>query len=205
MKLYIARHGETDWNIEPARCQGWTDVPLNKKGLKQAEDIAQIAKSKNIQKIFSSHLKRARETAQIIAAHLDIDYETDKRFAEAKKGLWEGMTFLDIAAEYSAIWKHWLEAPYTAPVPEGETLCEVIVRAGPAISEIAVRSNVDTLIISHGGPISGLRCISEGLQFDRIHEMHPDNGQLFNLAIEPFIMLNENVVSSPYDNVPRWS
>lgn len=209
MNLYIARHGETDWNKEPARCQGWTDVPLNKKGLEQAEEIARAAKKKQIKKIYSSHLKRARETAQVVAALLDIDVQVDKRFAEARKGLWEGIPFLKIEQEYPEIWKQWLESPYLAPIPDGETLCDVVLRAGPAISEIAARNTEDTLIISHGGPISALRCINEGVEFDRIHEMHPGNGQLFNLAIEPFIILNDKVVKSPFDDHPlnaiRWS
>lgn len=194
MKLYIARHGETDWNREPARCQGWADIPVNKKGEQQAARIAFEAGTKNISKIFSSHLQRAAQTAAIIASELGVPYETDKGLAEARKGSWEGMPFSQIEAEYSEIWAQWLETPFTAPIPGGETISEVAARACRSIKNFLEQDAGNILLISHGGPVSALRCISEKLSFGRFHSMHPGNGQLFKLAIEPFIMLNEDTI-----------
>lgn len=63
--IYIVRHGQTDWNLE-GRYQGRTDIDLNETGIKQAEKIRQELKSVKFDKVFSSPLKRAYKTAQII-------------------------------------------------------------------------------------------------------------------------------------------
>ena len=64
--LYFVRHGETDWNREPVRCQGWADVALNEAGRRQAREQGLRLRGAGIQAIVSSHLRRARETAELI-------------------------------------------------------------------------------------------------------------------------------------------
>lgn len=63
--IYLVRHGQTDWNIEH-RIQGQTDVPLNATGRAQAVELSEKLSNFNIQKIISSDLSRAKETAEII-------------------------------------------------------------------------------------------------------------------------------------------
>ena len=70
MLLYLIRHGETDWNIEQ-RCQGFSDIPLNKRGRQQAEAIARSLSDTKVTAIYSSTLCRAHETASIIAKYHD--------------------------------------------------------------------------------------------------------------------------------------
>ena len=64
--IYIVRHGQTDWNVE-GRNQGRTDIELNETGIKQAEEIAKKLEGKKFDMVFSSPLKRAYKTAQIIS------------------------------------------------------------------------------------------------------------------------------------------
>ena len=64
--IYLVRHGQTDWNIEKKHTQGHTDIPLNENGKKQAEQLAQSISNLKIDKIISSDLLRAKETAEII-------------------------------------------------------------------------------------------------------------------------------------------
>ena len=73
--LYIFRHGETDWNKE-GKMQYWTDIELNETGLQQATKNAEILKDKNIQHIYSSPLKRAYKTAEILANTINVDITT---------------------------------------------------------------------------------------------------------------------------------
>lgn len=90
MKIYIVRHGKTDWNVS-GLIQGKTDIPLNKIGEKQAE----IAKEKIEDKIdicFSSPLKRAIKTAQILS---DVNPIIDKRLVERNMGEFEGKPALN--------------------------------------------------------------------------------------------------------------
>ena len=70
MKIYMIRHGQTDWNLA-GKIQGKTDVPLNEEGRAQARFLAEAMKSRPAAKVFTSPLKRARETAQAVAEALD--------------------------------------------------------------------------------------------------------------------------------------
>ena len=76
--IYLVRHGQTDWNLE-GRYQGRIDIKLNSKGIEQAKEIKEKLKEIKFDKVFSSPLKRALETAQIIT---DNDIEIDERLIE---------------------------------------------------------------------------------------------------------------------------
>lgn len=84
--IYIVRHGQTDWNVE-GRNQGRTDIELNGTGIKQAEETAKKLEGKKFDMVFSSPLKRAYKTAQIIC---DGDIIPDERLIERCNGDLEG-------------------------------------------------------------------------------------------------------------------
>lgn len=84
--IYIVRHGQTDWNIE-GRYQGRIDTDLNEVGIKQAEEICKELKNVEFDKVFSSPLKRAYKTAQIIC---DNEITVDERLIERCNGKLEG-------------------------------------------------------------------------------------------------------------------
>ena len=84
--IYIVRHGQTDWNIE-GRNQGRTDIELNETGIKQAEETAKKLEGKKFDMVFSSPLKRAYKTAQIIC---DDNIISDERLIERCNGDLEG-------------------------------------------------------------------------------------------------------------------
>ena len=88
MKVYIARHGQTDWNTQH-RAQGHTDIPLNETGRKQAEALRDNIKGIKFTAVYASPLKRAAETAQIATdGQYDIIY--DDRLMERSFGDFEG-------------------------------------------------------------------------------------------------------------------
>ena len=84
--IYIVRHGQTNWNVE-GRNQGRTDIELNEKGIEQAKTIHEKLKDKKFDKVFSSPLKRAYKTAQIIT---DDEIIKDERLIERGNGELEG-------------------------------------------------------------------------------------------------------------------
>src|SRR5262249_52425940 len=90
--LVVVRHGQTDWNIE-GRFQGQLDIPLNAAGRKQAEDLRHRLSGLDFDATFSSPLRRAVETAQIIAGSLPI--RADERLTEIHHGYWQGKTKRD--------------------------------------------------------------------------------------------------------------
>lgn len=90
-KIYLFRHGETDWNLQN-RIQCSSDAELNENGLAQAETLANKLLDKNIQHIYSSKLKRAYKTAEIVANKLNIDVEIFNGLEEVFAGKAEGKT-----------------------------------------------------------------------------------------------------------------
>lgn len=89
MKLYLVRHGQTDWNIE-GRKQGQVDIPLNATGVHQAELLRDQIKNQTFDLCFSSPLTRAYETAKIITAGKNLEIRLDDRLKERSFGEFEG-------------------------------------------------------------------------------------------------------------------
>ena len=88
MKLYLIRHGETDWNKE-GKLQGRTDIPLNEDGRADAELTRDAMKNIEFQVAFTSPLIRARETAEIILKDRDIPIVNEERIIEVGFGEYE--------------------------------------------------------------------------------------------------------------------
>ncbi len=92
MKIYLMRHGETEYN-RVGRLQGQSDIPLNEFGIQLAEKTAEGLKSVNFDAVFSSPLQRALETARIVTGSRDVKVETDERLKEIHFGAGEGARF----------------------------------------------------------------------------------------------------------------
>lgn len=107
MLIGLVRHGETDWNAA-GRIQGQTDIPLNEAGIKQAKALAaRLSREERIwDAVISSDLKRARQTAAIIAQELNIPLlDSDTRFRERSFGEVEGTTEEDRLKRWGADWR----------------------------------------------------------------------------------------------------
>lgn len=89
--LYLVRHGETDWNREQ-RWQGHYDRPLSLFGRMQASAAARRLAGERISRVLSSDLKRAWQTAEIIAEACGLEPQADRRLREVDVGSWAGLT-----------------------------------------------------------------------------------------------------------------
>ena len=175
--LYFVRHGETDWNREPARCQGWADVPLNATGRRQARQLGAHLSGGGIQAIVTSHLARARQTAEIIRGELggEPPLTVDERLAETHRGRWESRLFKDIIAEEPDEWRRYRQEPRSFTFPGGESLAAHQRRVLEAVRDAALRDRT-TLIVTHGGSIRLARCFLEGRGIAAFHETKTTNG-----------------------------
>ncbi len=90
MKLYIIRHGETEWNVK-RRFQGRSDIPLNEEGRRLARITSDALKDVPFTRIYTSPLKRAYETAMIIKGERDIPVMVEPRIIEIGFGEYEGL------------------------------------------------------------------------------------------------------------------
>lgn len=157
MKIYLIRHGQTDWNIQ-GRIQGSHDIPLNEAGQRQAEQVAKGMDSRRVSRIFSSTLTRAAETAEKIGSRQKAEICSMPQLIEVEFGKWEGMTWEEIMEAYPKEYRLWALNPDEVAPPGGETQDQVISRCAQAIKEILriTGGREDVAIVSHGATIAYL-------------------------------------------------
>lgn len=150
--IYIVRHGQTDWNVE-GRNQGRTDIELNETGIKQAKETATKLKGKKFDMVFSSPLKRAYKTAQIICNNNII---VDDRLIERCNGSLEGK----LKSEYEG------KVNFADPNENKygiETLTEFRKRIYDFFSDILTKyPQKEILVVTHAGVSIYAKCFFEG-------------------------------------------
>jgi probable phosphoglycerate mutase len=174
--LYLARHGETDWN-RAGRWQGHTDVALNDDGRAQARALGERLRGLDIGRVHASDLRRARETAEIAAALLGVGaLVVDRDLRERSFGIFEGLTRDECAARFPELW-----AAYRADasrVPPGAESHEALARrmhdavlraaaargAGDGASDDGAGDDgaAPVLVVSHGGSLRALLARATG-------------------------------------------
>lgn len=143
MNLYIARHGETEWNYQD-KILGRTDIPLNERGIEQAETLAKKL-PKNIALIIASPLQRALATARIIADKNHIPYIIDERLVEMDFGTYEGNLRSDENYKKE-------KRRFFSKYPEGESYLQVTQRVYNFLEEaISTHPDKDILVVAHNG------------------------------------------------------
>jgi broad specificity phosphatase PhoE len=148
--VYLARHGQTEWNHGLPRYGGASDVDLNETGRAQAKCLASRLKTAHLDAIYSSPLKRAFETAQTVGDTLHLSVIVDEGFREIHYGAWEGLTHAEILARYGDVRARWEIDPAVEKPPGGETGIEVGERALASLKRILETGNHDSfLIVSH--------------------------------------------------------
>ncbi len=177
-KLYLIRHGETDYN-NALRFQGQTDIPLNQKGIEQAEKAADFFRDIPLQAIYTSTLIRAKTTAEIIAGVKGMDVQETDALREMSFGIWENMNSKDIQKKYAKEWKDFFASPARTTIPQGESMLDVQKRAYPTVQEILDRyPEGDVAFVAHGGIIRVLMCTMLGLDLNRAWHLHVGNASI---------------------------
>ncbi|MGA7746801.1 MAG: histidine phosphatase family protein [Candidatus Aquilonibacter sp.] len=125
--IYIARHGETDWNRE-GRYQGQRESQLTDTGVAQARALAVALSQREIRRVVSSPLARCVETARPLAERLGISVETDPDLIEIAHGTWEGRLRASIEREDPQAMRLWREHPERVQFEGGESLAQVDAR-----------------------------------------------------------------------------
>lgn len=177
-KLYLVRHGETEWNAV-GKFQGHSDVPLSDLGRQQAKKLALRLGSTKIDAFYSSDLSRAMETATIIAKehHSQVSYLPDLR--EINFGKWEGLTYDEISQNYGQLSTHWRSNPVDTQIPNGEKLQDVAIRCQRAINEIINGHAGETVLVAtHGGVIRVIVANVLGCDLNHFWKLRLDNVSL---------------------------
>jgi len=182
--LVLIRHGQTDWNVE-GRWQGQADPPLNDRGREQARRVAEYQSQFGFAALYSSDLRRAMETAQIIGAEMGLSVIPEPRLREINLGKWQGMLSANIQAQYPDEFRCWHESPLTAHPPDGEDISTLAVRVLEAINEIIARYPKRRIgLVAHELPIAIVLCRSAGLGLEHLRDMIPENGAWSEVVLE---------------------
>lgn len=158
-RLLLVRHGETAWNAS-RRYQGQEDVRLNDAGREQAAAAARRLGSADLQVIYTSDLRRAAETARVIAQPHGLEVHEDARLRELNFGVWQGLTYQQIADQDPRRLARWNADRVNRTPPEGESLAQMAARLREFLDEVRAQHPDDTVtVVSHGGTIRVILCL----------------------------------------------
>jgi broad specificity phosphatase PhoE len=154
-RVIFIRPGETQWN-RLGRWQGQVAVPLNDHGKMQAKRLARFIRAIGIQALYTSDLRRAVETAEILSETLGFEIVPDSRLRERHIGLWQGLTLEEVQAWYPEEYKSLRGNPDAYQVEGGEAREVVAKRMKAAFDEIVGRPGDIIGIVSHTTAIRAL-------------------------------------------------
>lgn len=164
-RLFLVRHGETDWNVA-GRLQGGRDVPLNALGRLQAAQagrvLQQLAGDVRSLGFVSSPLSRAVETMRILRTTLELPvttFDLDPRLVEISFGRWEGQTWPELRRRDPLGIRKREADPWGFCPPGGESYDDLAARVGAALDALAG----DTVVVTHGGVIRAVLSARTGM------------------------------------------
>lgn len=177
-RLYLVRHGETEWN-RFSKVQGRTDTELSEEGIKQARLLAGRLAGEDIDFIYSSSLKRALKTAEIVADYKRCEIVKSDKYHEICLGPWEGMTINEIKEKYSEHFRAYKEDPANFRLQGAETFMDLTERTYNAILDIVEHhkgSNI--LVVSHGTAIKAAIIRILGIDIINYTKFRVDNASV---------------------------
>lgn len=161
MKLYVVRHGQTDWNVLH-RLQGCTNIALNSTGIKQAHILSDNIKDLKIDMIFTSPLDRAVDTANIINEHRNLTIQADNALIERSYGLLEGV--------YGHEYNKYLYWDYDKNYSDNnvEKVQDLFKRVYDFLDSIIEKYNdKNILLVTHNGVSIAINCYFKGFPADK--------------------------------------
>lgn len=165
--LYLIRHGESTWN-EAGRVQGGGNPALSRCGWAQARAVACRLGGVPLQRIYTSPLARAMQTACVIRDHVKAPLVPVADFREVGLGVWEGMPVRQLHRCWPALYTTWLRTPSRARIPQGEGIGPFQRRVLAAFRGVLddADGGVTVAIVTHGGVIRVILARVLGVPFD---------------------------------------
>lgn len=171
MRLYLTRHGQTEWNVAQ-RMQGACDSPLTELGLRQAEQLKKRMELLRVDRAYVSPLKRAMDTAQMITGGRDVELIPDMRLKEASLGAFEGLTIEQAQARYPEQALNFRRHPdLFHPVGGGEDFRQVRARVEDFLDEIAGREQGNVLVVAHALVLRVARLVLMNLPLSQLMDI----------------------------------
>ncbi|NCY02567.1 MAG: histidine phosphatase family protein [Planctomycetia bacterium] len=187
MLQYLIRHGESVSNLE-GRVQGQEDVELSPTGREQAARVAAWLRSRQgtapdaaptVGEVWSSPLRRAHETATVIAAALGLPVMVDEHLQELHAGIFQGHLWADLEARFPVEVARWRSGDVDYAIPGGESRAQLAARGRAALEHLSGRRTPGMIVVAHGGVLTA----ALGSLFGRGHPL------LAEAAERPFTKL----------------
>ena len=200
MRLFFARHGQTDWNILK-KVQGTTDIPLNDIGIWQAIQLYENLKKMNAQlfKVYSSYQKRAFKTARIVGEKFQVPVVELMGLEEMNLGDFEGHTWDEIRKLYPKELENWNSQKRYNRSPNGESYQMVLERLFQALDTIYEQvakeqvKDKDILIVSHGAVIMTLIALKNNIPFEQSHTIVVENAMPIEFSLDELEEIRKKV------------
>ena len=210
MIVYLIRHGETDWN-KSKKLQGRSDIPLNEFGRHLAEETRPAFDQVDFAAVYTSPLKRAKETAQLVIGDRDIPIIEDQRLIEMGFGDYEGLKCkgedIEIPDEE---FLSFFNAPEEYDPPEkGESFEEVSARLKDFLTELFTNEELQdktVLVSTHGAALCGILRVIKGLPISEYwgKGVHKNCGVTILEYKDKKVTIKDENITFYKDHVPDW-
>ena len=195
-ELILARHGETAWNVEKVY-RGRTDVNLDGVGIKQAELLGRHLGNWELQAIYSSPLRRAIDTANIIARYQKIGIHIAEGLIDFDYGEWQSLSEQTVKNLYPTLHDEWHNNPHKVRMPGGESLEDVKKRAIKVVNDVLYEYQGSVVLVSHRVVNKVLICSLLGLGNSYFWNIKQDVSgiTIFNYVDGRFVLTKHNDTS----------
>ena len=184
LELILVRHGETDGNIK-LTALGTTDLPLNDRGVRQAQTLARVFALEKPDAIYASPLKRARSTADIINERHGITIVPMLDLCERNFGIWENLAVTDIRVRYEAEYAAWQQDLADYVIPDGESARQAYDRNIRAIEELIQKHPQGKIIVvTHLGVIRNILSYLMGMGISGAWHFQANTGSICRLKVD---------------------
>ena len=196
IEIILVRHGETEWNVTNI-FRGRIDIELNQTGMKQAELLAEYLSDTKVDAIYSSPLKRALQTAEVIARYHRLNVEIVPPLIDFDFGRWQGLSRREVKDKYKELYAEWLENPHQVQIPDGEKLDDVRKRAFGVVESIIAKHEGTAILVSHRVVNKVLICALLGLDDSHFWNIAQDTCGITSFTYENnrFVLAKHNDTS----------
>lgn len=202
--IHLIRHGETQANRDGV-FRGRGEVPLSPAGLKQARELQARFATLGVQRVFSSPLRRAAQTAAACFPNRAV--ELQELLNNLDLGRWSGRRKKEIAAEEPELWRRWLEEPERMTFPGGESLAAMKARVRHFNRLLTDAAEERIAVVSHRSVLKALLAEALGLGGKWFWKFHLDNASvtvLLHDAPRGFVLAKLNETSHLTDYIVEW-
>lgn len=182
-KIFLVRHGETDYNRAKLMQGRGINASINEKGLAQAEAIKREFETIKVDAIITSGLKRTQETAKPLSIHHDVPIQSYSELDEMDFGALEGKAFDEVINDLKALHSSWSSGLLDVPAGGGETPIDVFKRANKKVLELLGTTTASTIVfVLHGRLLRILLSEWLGLGLKNMHQIEHTNGAINELV-----------------------